>query len=269
MEGWQARTSCPPPELLLPAQEGSLLPENLAAAVRAHVAGCPLCAELTAALDDAAMAPSEAEARRIEQRVRFQTRGRSRLWWTSLAAAAALVAVAGAAYIARMSQRSSAPVVQQQQPRPPAGRLPVLALSAPAILLPPESLTLRGDRRSAYAAALEDALTVFAAGRYQDAAARLERVSRDHPRRPHAEFYLGAARLMNGSAADAVEPLQQARGLAPAASALQTEATWYLAVALERSGRGAAAVDALNDLCARSGPRKAQACEGLRDLSTR
>jgi hypothetical protein len=268
METWQSRTSCPPPELLLPAQEGSLLPEDLGAAVRAHVAGCPLCAELTIALDAAATAPSEAEARRIEQRLRFQTRARSRSWWTSLAAAAALVAVAGAAYIARMSQRSSAPVPQQQA-APPVERLPVLALSAPAILLPPESLTLRGDRRSAYAAALEDALTVFAAGNYQDAAARLERVSRDHPRRPHAEFYLGAARLMNGSAAEAVAPIQQARGLAPSASALHDEATWYLAVALERSGRGAAAVDPLSDLCAGGGPRKTQACEGLRHLSSR
>lgn len=268
MEKWQARTGCPPPELLAPAQEGSVLPEKLTAAVRAHTAACRLCTELVAVLGEADAKPSEVETRRIEQRVRLQTRGRGRLWRTSLAAAAALFVVAAAAYIARTAQPPGAPPVEQPSGRP-AARIPVLALNAPAILLPPESLTLRSEHRSAYGAAIEDALTPLAAGNYQDATARLLRVTRDHPRRPHAEFYLGVARLMQGAAAEAVASLELARELAAPGSPVHAEATWYLAVALERSGRGGAAVGPLSDICGGSGPRKAQACEGLRHLSNR
>jgi hypothetical protein len=270
VDRWQSRTACPAPDLLLPAQD-ELLPEPLAGAVRAHLATCPLCTELAAALAAADVVPSEAEARRMEQRVRFQTLGRSARWWPSMAAAAALFAVAGAAYLALMTARPQAPATSRQPPPvpPPAARQPVLALNPPAIELPAESLTLRGENRSAYATALEDALTPFAAADYKDAAARLERVSRDHPRRPHAELYLGVARLMNGSPAEAVAPLELARGLARAGSSLHSEATWYLAVALERSGQGAAAAGPLNELCGGGGPRKAQACDGLRHLSSR
>lgn len=268
MEKWLARTGCPPPELLLPAQEASVLPEDLGAAVRGHVAACRLCRELVAVLAETNAEPSEFETRRIEQRVQLLTRGRGRWWWTSLAAAAALFIVAAAAYFARTAQPQGSPVVQQPSERP-AERAPVLALNAPAISLPPEALTLRSERGSAYGAAIQDALTPFAAGHYQDATARLQRVTRDHPRRPHAEFYLGVARLMDGAAAEAVVSLELARELAPPGSPLHEEATWYLAVALERSGRGGAAAGRLSDICGGSGSRKAQACAGLRDLSNR
>jgi hypothetical protein len=270
MEQWQARSECPRPDLLLPAQEG-VLPEELNAAVRAHVAACPLCSELMAVLADQGSDPTVEEARRIEQRVRFRTAGAPRRW-VPMAAAAAVLVVAGGLYFARVAERSSVPVVQSPAaslPAPPVRRAPVLALSAPDIMLPPESLTLRGEPRTAYAAALEDALTPFAAGNYQDAAARLVKVARDHPRRPHAEFYTGAARLLIGDAAGAVGPLRAARELTPRGSPLSDAATWYLAVALERSDRREAAGGALTDLCGGGGPRKAQACEGLRLMSNR
>ena len=271
MERWQAITQCPPPDLLLPAHEESVLPEEVSVAVRAHVATCALCTELMAALTDGASDPTAGEAQRIDQRLRFQTRGRLR-WWPSLAAAAALIAVAGGVYLARMAQRPAVRVAQGPAPTPPvtpAQPAPVLTLAAPAIMLPPESLTLRGDRRNAYAAALEDALTPFAAGNYQEAATRLEKVAQAHPRRPHAEFYAGTARLMAGDAAAAVGPLQSARELAPRGSPLSDEAAWYLAVALERSGRREAAAGPLNEICGGGGPRQAQACDGLRLLSNR
>jgi hypothetical protein len=271
LERWQARTQCPPPDLLLPAHEEAVLPEEVGVAVRAHVATCALCTELMAALADAASDPTAEETQRIEQRRRFQTRGRFR-GWPSLAAAAALIAVAGAVYLARTAQRPAAPVAQSSgPPAPPAPvqRAAVLTLAAPAIMLPPESLTLRGEPRSAYALALEDALAPFAAGKYPDAAARLEKVAKDHPRRPHAEFYRGTARLMSGDAAAAVGPLQTARELAPRGSPLSDEVAWYLAIALERSGRREEAAGPLNDICGGGGPRKAQACDGLRLIANR
>src|SRR3990170_3647111 len=101
MEKWQARSGCPPPDLLLPAVD-SMLPDPLGAAVRAHVAACRLCTELVAVLAETSTELSDVESRRIDGRVRGQTRGGRGWWRTSIAAAAAVVAVAGAAYIARM-----------------------------------------------------------------------------------------------------------------------------------------------------------------------
>jgi len=271
LERWHGRTGCPPPELLLPSQEEGILQASLAEAVRAHVTACPLCTELSAALAGAVVDPLPEETRRIDERLRFQTRGRRRWWVPSLAAAAALAVVGVGLYLARTGQRTPASVAQSGSSpvptQPPPG--PVLALAAPAILLPPESLTLRGEPRNPYAAALEDALIPFTAGNYAAAVTQLERVARDYPNRPHAEFYTGVARLMNGSAPEATGPLEAARSHAQKGSPLSDEASWYLAVALERSGRGAAAAGPLNDVCGGGGPRKAQACEGLRLLTTR
>jgi hypothetical protein len=75
---------------------------------------------------------------------------------------------------------------------------------------------------------------------------------------------------MRGDAAASVRPLARARALAGSGASLYPEATWYLAVALERSGRGNEALDPLVELCGAGGPRGAQACEGLsRLLNTR
>lgn len=269
MEKWQARTGCPPPELLLPAREGSILPGGLEAAVRAHVAGCRLCAELAAVLDEIEAQPSDLEMQRINRRLQHERRATGRSWRVPLAAAAAVFAIAGAGYFLKSMESPATSPASEQTSAPPAVRVPVLALNAPPILLPPESLTLRGEQPNRYGAAIQDALTPFAAGDYVEASARLQRVTTDHPRRPHAQFYLGAARLLNGAAAEAVAPLESARALAPSDSALHAEATWYLALALERSGRAEAVVGPLNELCGGNGPRKAPACEGLRSLSNR
>lgn len=264
---WRGRSGCPAPELLLPAVEGTL-PEPPMTLVRAHVASCPICTELAAALADAAEVPSEREVTRIDERVSRETHDRAHYRWFALAAAAAIVMIAGSTYVVTRTEPTAAPPIHSAvtTPAPSPPRVAVLALVAPAIELPPESLTLRSAGGNRYAAALERALESYKRGDYAVAAARLERVVRANPGRHHAQFYLGASLLMRGDAAVAVRPLERARDLAGPDASLYPEATWYLAVALERSGRGAEALDLLAELCGASGPRGEQACEGLSRL---
>ena len=63
--------------------------------------------------------------------------------------------------------------------------------------------------------------------------------------------------------------LTRAQKLAVDSSSLRADATWYLAIALERSGRRDAASATLTDLCKVTGPRQAQACAGVRALTNR
>lgn len=262
---WGGPFGCPPPELILPALEGAL-PDPPAAAIRAHLSECALCTELAVALEPREVISPAAQSR-IDRRVLGDSTRPSR--WFGLAAAAAVVLAAGGVYLAlKPAQRIDLPAVSS--PRVPAvaqvAPENVLALAAPAIELPPESLTLRSESRDAYAAALERALEYFSRGDYATSAARLERVARRYPAKSHAQFYLGAALLLRGDAAPAIVPLERARKLSGRGASLYPEATWYLAVALERSGRGAEALDPLVDLCGEGGPRSQQGCDGLSRL---
>jgi len=265
---WRDRSRCPDPTLLLPALAGTL-PEPLKGVVATHLAECSICTELASALADAAM-PTEQEVTRISERIDRSRRNHLLYRWTALAAAAVIVTVAGGAYVITRWERTVVPPVHSADAAPaPAPRDPVLALAAPAIELPPEFLTLRGDARDTYAAALERALEVFKRGDYRLAAARFERVVRAHPGRLHARFYLGTSLLLRGDPAAAIRPLERARQLAGPGDSLYSEATWYLAVALERSGRSAEAIDPLAQLCGERSPRGEQACEGLSRLLNR
>ena len=69
--------------------------------------------------------------------------------------------------------------------------------------------------------------------------------------------------------ATATADLSRAQKLADRGSSLHADATWYLAIALERSGRRDAASAMLTDLCKAAGPRQAQACAGGRALMNR
>lgn len=266
---WRGSSACPPPALLLPAMEGAL-PDPEGAAVRAHLAGCAVCRELADALTEARVAPTLDEAARIRARVFAPITRRARRF---VYAVAAIVALAAGAWIAWPSANTT-----RNRPAPSASNTPVgtssprayvLALNKPATELPPESLTVRSGPRNGYARALEDALVPYQSGDYGDAAVALDQVVRAYPGRPHASFYSGTAKLLDGRAAAAVPDLQRARAEAEPGSSLSSEAAWYLAVALERSAQRAAAAQVLKDLCSGSGLRKAQACDGLRGLPAR
>jgi len=267
---WSGASTCPPPALLLPATEGTLAdPEG--AAVRAHLASCAVCRELADVLTEAHVVPTLDEAARIRARVFAPITRRARRIVYAVAATVALAI--GAASIVWWSSGTTARRPAQSASNAPVGSTShptyVLALTKPAIELPPESLTLRSGSRNEYAQALENALAPYQRSEYADAAAALDAVVRAYPGRPHASFYAGIAKLLDGRAAAAVPDLQRARAEAEPGSSLSSEAAWYLAVALERSAQRAAAAQALKDLCGGSGLRKAQACDGLRGLTAR
>lgn len=271
LERWRGRLDCPPPDVLLPALEETVLPEETARMVRAHVDACPLCAELAAALREASASPTREAEARISDRLRRRTGERRHFPPLVLAAAAAVCLIATAAYLTRwMNRQDARPAPSGQLAKAePSRPLPVLALAPPPIQLPPESLTLRSGTPDRYAAALEAALEPFVRADYQQAEVRLEEVARDNSDRPHPHFYLGVAKLLRGNPADALPSLERARELAGPKNSLYPEATWYLAVALEHSGRAESAVAPLGALCGGGSTRDAQACEGLRRLQVR
>jgi hypothetical protein len=256
-------TSCPPPDVLLPASEGTLS-EPAATRVRAHIATCRVCRELSAALDVAAFeAPTAQERARLEAG-RPQLGARRFPGW--LAAAAAVVIMAGGSvWIARLADLRPAtpPEVSPLTGLPSGGPPPALPLEKPAIELPATPLVLRGSKVDPYVTALIRALDPFRRGDYGDATTRLTALEREYPQKPHIPFYLGVAALLAGRAPDAIAPLQRSRALVPAGNSLHAEASWYLAVALERQSRRNESVVVLTELCGSGGDRNDQACLAL------
>lgn len=268
---WHAASTCPRPDLLMPAIEMTLVPEALAASVRAHLDRCSLCRELAEAFAAPGIGdPSAEEAARIDAQVFGATSARASTRWWAYAAGLLLLGISAAllALTGRTVAPPELPVAAAAAP-PARAAGPVLALRKPEIELPPEFLTLRSASPGEYAAALDRALDPFVREDYAEAVRRLERVARAHDGRPHPVYYLGVAHLMLGAPSEAVRPLELARQRSGPGSSLYAEATWYLAVSLERSGRRASAAVALSELCGTGGPRGDQACDGLRVLLTR
>ncbi len=198
--------------------------------------------------------------------------------WYGLALAATLVlAIAG---VARWQARAGAPAAPSQvassSPEPSAapatapfapsapdvaaGPRSWAALSvAPAITLPASfALVVRGASApaDAFMTAFGAALVPYREGRYSDAAAALDGVTRRHPDVAEGWFYLGASRLLAGDAVAALAPLERAR----ASTVVAAEARWLEAIALERAGRGADADAALTAMCASDAGNRARAC---------
>jgi tetratricopeptide (TPR) repeat protein len=261
---------CPPSETLLPALEGTLaLP--LRDRVLAHIHICEVCRSLAAALqaDESTQVTGE-EGVRIRARVaRHATAKRYR--WPAAAAAVLAMTATGLWMAQFQGLRSENPPAPNPPSSAPAkeARTFALALDLPQIELPASALVLRGEGASGYATSLRGALDRFRSGHYKDAAERLNTVIAAYPDEPHALYYLGLARLLDARPFDAVEPLEKTRTLAANDPWLSTNASWYLAVALERSDRVDRAILILTQLCGRGDARGVQACEALGTLLAR
>lgn len=198
-------------------------------------------------------------------------------WRTSTTwlAAAATLALAVTAAVLQMRAPSPNPAGPTQPPATPTSTTPgapgapstvsarawAAAIDAPAVELPARyALVVRGPgSKEAFLEAFGPAIDPYREGRFADAARALEQVARDFPDTPEAAFYLGLARLLNGDAAGAREPLERARS----AETLGDAARWYGAVAAEQAGDATAADLLLKGLCSVAGDYRERACAAL------
>jgi len=263
-----ARLACPAAETLLPAMEGTL-PEPLRGKVLSHLEHCTVCRMLAdAQASPECSQPTVDESNRIQARVR-RTRRSTSAWWRAAAAAAVITIAAGAGWLAQFDQRGALMPVAPAAPAAKSTRnVPtfVLDLEKPSIELPPGALVLRSRGADPEVTGLIDALEPFRNGDYSQAIQRLTALHANHPDDQFVNYYLGVSYLLAGRAADAVNPLQRARFDGTGNTWLRLDASWYLAVALERSGQRDAAVGVLTELCGNDGLRRQQACGALGNL---
>ena len=260
---------CPSPDLLLPALEGTL-DEPVLTRVRSHVSTCAVCRELTAALEAAADAGPTAEERaRLDAR-QPRVRHRASVSWWPAAIAASLVLVASAFWLSQFTEFRSfeLPSTARLAVRTQTPQQFVLPLDAPFIDLPKAPIVLRGGKMDPFGAALLNAAAPLHERDYRTAAARMTGLRREYPDRPHPVYYQGISLLLSGQPADAIEPLEQARRLSDSQSSIYIDASWYLAVALERVGRRSEAVTILTEMCGHAGARDEQACLALHQMLT-
>jgi len=261
---------CPPAETLLPAIEGTL-PEPLRTQTLAHLDRCDVCRGLATALASAEVAnPSDLEAARMRARVDERVASR-RPWLAGLATAAGIIITVGMVWMFRLPSLTEVPDAPSRPTTPPTreARTFVLPLTVPPIELPPGALVLRGGTADPHAAALASALEPFGRGDYEDAARRLDAIRLAQPDDAFASYYLGVSYLLAGRPADADVPLQRARELTAPGTVMHGDATWYLAIVLERSDRVDQAAPLLKQLCGSGGSHDAPACAALVALASR
>lgn len=268
-----SRGTCPDPALL-GEEVRALLPTDAAAAVEAHVAQCSRCRHLAAELAAVEPDPLTAiEQRRLRARIDKRI-GRHRVVPARRGfALAAGLALAATVLLSFVFWRTAAPLPSPRAvvlPAPPPFSRPlpsaerVFALSVPAVELPPAALVVRGAAGD-FSTQFLSGVQAYREASYQTAAMCFAVAADARPAEPHAWFYLGVSRLLAGDAAGAVGPLQAAQRLG--AGGLSVEATWYLSLALERTGRTDAAIRTITPLCGVPGPHAVESCAALEVLS--
>jgi tetratricopeptide (TPR) repeat protein len=233
--------------------------------IAAHVVECAACADVFRSVrlvrhEAAAFDPQAALAERQLAMATRAARGRAAMFL--VAAAAAIAIAAGMPLALRYWQMPAAPAAA---PVPTTeSRLaddPAFRLEAPAVRLSPELLLSRRSAEGGRADALHAiglALGPYREGRYREAAAALEAVSRNHPDVYEARMYAGVSLLLAGQPTEAVPHLQQALLQAPAD--WRDDIEWPLALAYAHAGRPSDAEPILTRLCANAGPLRARAC---------
>jgi tetratricopeptide (TPR) repeat protein len=276
---------CPPPELLQAAQEG-VLPADLTNEVTGHLATCRLCKSLQVDLEELDNTELDAAGRkRIWQRVQAgmpsQTAHAGMVipsaWWKMWLRPVAVAAMAVVAMLAtvigvRFFSDRSRPATTVAQKQTPAS-LPtpsVFRLEKAPIMLPASTAILwrgREDAATRQTKDLKQALVPYEANNYAEAARRLDLLRKKYARLAEAPFYLGVSQLFLDQNDDAVKSLKDAVNLAD--QPLADEATWYLALALYRTGRTDLASSLLEPLCRAGGNNSSSACAGIKELKAR
>ena len=227
-----------------------------------HIVSCAECAAIFRVVshvgDDAQVATA--------------IKGRTGFDWRMFAAAAAVVLTIGLGTWWAIRSRgenngelaggeaasaSATPVIAAPAAQRPSWAS--LSSSAPEVRLPPDLvLTMRGadGDQDGFLKAFGAAIAPYRAGQFAEAAVALAPVVEKYSAVSEAWFYLGAARLYSGQAAEAIEPLRRAQS----SGVVADEARWLHAVALQHAARDTDARAALQVLCSASGPYQDRAC---------
>lgn len=278
----RARSGCPSARLLM-ADRADALPEDLHAAVSAHVANCAACRSLIAALDDL-QAPAGAtpeETRRILRRVKqtWRAGGRSSpagarwIAWRPALAATALLGVA-AVFGWQYSRESVQPPPGPASPRAavstplPANPESILGLDKPPVRMSLALLTWRGEGdQETFLSEIAPALDAYRSNRYRDAAERFSALAVRYPRSLEVAYYLGVSRLLLGDSAGATAALAAAAALGDDGT-FGYDIAWHLALARARAGQADIARRQFTGLCAEPNPYRDRACAATAALST-
>lgn len=282
-EGLRAtHAGCPQPEILLASQAG-VLDVQTAKNVAIHVEKCGFCRILLRDLTDLELrAARPDEERRVRERVLRAAKASAKagkgggwipaFWVRSVLPAAAL---AGLALVAVVWVRLHKPVVPASTPNTVASlpaqhaapsvfqweKLPV-KLQANSILV------WRGapqTEEEKYASELTSALAFYRDNNYPEAAKQLAQVARDFPRGVEAQLYLGISLLYLNQNAEAIAPLNAAQRMAT--EQFREDATWFLALAYERTHDTQHALADLQEMCQGKGGYSQRACVGIQEIS--
>lgn len=265
---------CPDPDLLVAAESG--MPVESAECVRRHLAACPICQQLLQDLKGYEFLLSEEEDQRIRGKLP-QISPRASFWKPIpiAIAAALLLGLAGLWTFWPSTTPKGIPATSQTaQSSPidktPSNPSPVLKLEKAPVKVPAAAVLLYRNGGSADKAYLQDfaaALEPYRADNYAESAVRLQALSTRYPKSAEAFFYLGVSQLFLNQEAKALDSLKAAKPLAD--ESLQDDVSWYLAVALERSGEPQEARNEVDHLCSRAGDYKEEACRAVVEMKSK
>ncbi len=278
-----------PPIELLRAARAEALPDELQASVTTHLSQNAWSRALVEGLEEGGDAPAldrvseERLWKRIQQTSRagrndgmsvpstaVSWRGKRWAYGGAALAASLLIAVsvfrnvdspAPLAPSAPVAPASSAPPLAPQAPQAPLA----LSFAKPDLKLSPAALTWRGaPAENPFLLNLKPAVDAYRDGDYPQADARFAALAQQYPQSVEVRFFLGVTRMLRDDFAGAIAPLTSA--LALQEPAFVDDASWFLAVAEQRSGNTAAAARRLRDLCAGTGAFKVNACQAAEQL---
>ncbi|MGA3327244.1 MAG: tetratricopeptide repeat protein [Terriglobia bacterium] len=274
--------SCPQPDILLASQAGVLDGET-ARNVTTHLEQCGFCRILLRDLTDAELSAARPdEERRVRERVLSAAKASAKAekagggllaswFWKALPAAA----LAGVALFAVVWVRLHQPIAPVPTPITGASQ-PALTAAAsvfqweklPVKLQADSILVWRGAPRTdqeKYASELTTALAFYRDDNYREAAKQLAKVAQSYPRGVEAQLYLGISLLNLQQNAEAIAPLSAAQKLGP--EEFREDATWFLALAYERTHDTQQALAELQKMCQGKGGYAHRACKGIQELS--
>jgi len=273
---------CPKPELLLASQAG-VLDEMTTGNIAAHLGKCAFCQILLRDLTDAELgAARPEEEQRVRKQVLSATAGSAKaekagggllLVWLKRAvpvAAMATIVVAAVLWI-RFHQpggQVATPSIVEVQPVKPTVPSVLEWEKLPIKLQASSVLILRGKPRTAqerYVAELTAALAFYRDDNFSEAAPQLAKVTQAFPSEVEAQLYLGISQLALQQNRESIAPLMKAQQLGP--EAFREDATWYLALALQREGNTKQSVLELSKLCEGKSSYADRACAGVQELS--